>query len=129
MLQDGKKPGQSRPQTGSNCHFGCILTLQRSPFLPHIVLSAGGYDWALYQDHFLEAPLMRSPYAPVQYTCAAWSPTRPGDRSYANIIIYYIRPSEHCMPECSSCRRAAHVHFVGKQLRSTCLCKDHVQGA
>ena len=22
---------------------------------------------------------MRSPYAPVQYTCAAWSPTRPGD--------------------------------------------------
>lgn len=79
VLQDGKKPGQSRPQTGSNCHFGCILTLQRSPFLPHIVLSAGGYDWALYQDHFLEAPLMRSPYAPVQYTCASWSPTRPGD--------------------------------------------------
>ena len=80
MLQQGRKPGQSWPQTGSNCHFGCILALQRSPFLPQIILSAGGFDWALYQDHFLEAPLMRSPYAPVQYTCAAWSPTRPGER-------------------------------------------------
>ena len=78
-LQEGMKPGQSRPQAGSNCHFGCILALERIPFLPHVVLSAGGYDWALYQDHFLEAPLMRGPYAPVQYTCAAWSPTRPGD--------------------------------------------------
>lgn len=78
MMQEGTKGGQNRPQQGHRCHYGCIVALQRSPFLPNVIMSAGGYDWALYTDDFLPAALMRSPSAPVQYTCAAWSTTRPG---------------------------------------------------
>ena len=65
-------------QRGGSCQFGPVVALEISPFFPNVILTAGGWDWSLWKEDFLEAPLMRSPFAPVQYTCAAWSPTRPG---------------------------------------------------
>ena len=61
-------------------HAGSIVALQRSPFATNVILSAGGWDWALWDAGALEAPLVRSPAAPAAYLCAAWSPTRPGAR-------------------------------------------------
>ena len=77
-LQDGASAGQSKAQLGGSCQFGPIVALEISPFFPDVILTAGGWDWSLWKGDFLKAPLMRSPFAPVQYTCAAWSPTRPG---------------------------------------------------
>lgn len=74
---DGNTPAAATQQPAL-AHCSSIVALQRSPFLDALVLSAGGWDWALWLADDLAAPLMRSPAAPVIYTAAAWSPTRPG---------------------------------------------------
>ena len=74
---EGDKPAAALQQPAP-AHCSSIVALQRSPFLDALVLSAGGWDWALWLADDLAAPLLRSPVAPVIYTAAAWSPTRPG---------------------------------------------------
>lgn len=59
-------------------HSSGVAALVGSPFFDNLVLSVGGWDWALWQADRLEAPLIRSATAPCAYTCVAWSPTRPG---------------------------------------------------
>lgn len=83
LVQDSTSPGLGKAQRGSKCHYGCIVALQRSSFLPNLILSAGGWDWALWRDDFLAAPLQRGPAAPAEYSCATWSTTRPGIHLYS----------------------------------------------
>lgn len=60
-------------------HCGGVASLSQSPFVEGLLLSAGGWDWAIWHDDRLQAPLMRSRAAPVPYTCTTWSPTRPSE--------------------------------------------------
>ena len=74
-------------------HSSGVTALAVSPFIDNLILSVGGWDWALWQADGLKAPLMRCASAPCAYTCIAWSPTRPGVTFlfiYNQIFIFIV---------------------------------------
>ncbi|CAL8465448.1 g4984 [Coccomyxa elongata] len=76
---DALEAEKEAPASASQqAHSSGVVALAVSPFFDDLVVSAGGWDWALWQVDHLEAPLMRSAAAPCAYTCVAWSTTRPG---------------------------------------------------
>lgn len=81
---DGTEPEKAAAAAAASgasqqAHSSGVVALAVSPFHDDLVVSVGGWDWALWQADHLEAPLMRSATAPCTYTCVAWSTTRPGN--------------------------------------------------
>eukprot|EP01116_Phalansterium_solitarium_P006606 TRINITY_DN1892_c0_g3_i2.p1 TRINITY_DN1892_c0_g3~~TRINITY_DN1892_c0_g3_i2.p1 ORF type:complete len:826 (+),score=283.39 TRINITY_DN1892_c0_g3_i2:183-2660(+) len=56
-------------------HFGAIVSLQPSPFMPEVLVSAGEWSIHIWRDGISRA-LVSSPAASSQVTCVRWSPTR-----------------------------------------------------
>lgn len=59
-------------------HAGPVTDLQRSPFFPEILLSVGGWSFAIWHEDVLTGPLVESVPAAHSLICGLWSPTRPG---------------------------------------------------
>lgn len=58
-------------------HFRPCLALERSPFFPEVILSLGDWSFNLWYDG-VKSPIFTSPTGSAYFTCAKWSPTRPG---------------------------------------------------
>lgn len=83
---DAPEAEKEAPATASQqAHSSSVVALAVSPFFDDLVVSAGSWDWALWQVDHLEAPLMRSAAAPCTYSCVAWSTTRPGVGSVVTV--------------------------------------------
>jgi len=63
---------------GKDSHRGCVA-LCRSPFFPFLVLSVSPNSFNIWMED-QNTPLISSPLVAAlqHFTCAAWSPTRPG---------------------------------------------------
>eukprot|EP00884_Botryococcus_braunii_P002030 jgi/Botrbrau1/11828/Bobra.0224s0024.1 len=59
-------------------HAGSLTVVQHSPFFEDVILTVGGYTFALWREGCERAPLMQSRYATCLYTTGCWSPARPG---------------------------------------------------
>lgn len=57
-------------------HDGPVVSIQRAPFIPELLLSVGGHVLALWSVARPVAPVLVR-RAPVRLTVAAWSPVRP----------------------------------------------------
>ncbi|XP_059922837.1 dynein axonemal intermediate chain 3 isoform X1 [Gadus macrocephalus] len=66
-----------KPLTYVIAHDGLINTVQRSPFFKDIILTVGGWTFALWKDGVMEGALMQSPCSETKYTVGYWSLTRP----------------------------------------------------
>nr|VZI34461.1 unnamed protein product [Spirometra erinaceieuropaei] len=58
-------------------HDGPISYLNRSPFLPEVLLCVGGWTWSLWKEGVNTGPLISSCACSKAYTGGCWSPTRP----------------------------------------------------
>ena len=74
-------PGEVVLPQAAQAHTGCVVALQRSPFIPGLVLSVDAWMWALWEETHLHTPLLTSRSPPAPYHVAAFSPTRPGVQS------------------------------------------------
>ena len=80
-LQDGGKLGIQKIQhTMRSAHGGSVIALQRSPFLPNLLLSGGGVSACVWEEGAKDVPILahRMPAACTEVTAAVWSVTRPG---------------------------------------------------
>ncbi|KAI9350807.1 WD40-repeat-containing domain protein [Obelidium mucronatum] len=68
----------SRVEHTYSMHFGPMSDLQRSPFFPDILLSAGGWSFHIWKEKINSGPLLSSPVSPSYIISGRWSPTRPG---------------------------------------------------
>merc|ERR1719401_760359 len=75
-VEEDRKPEFCKRMFSVSKTFRPMLSLERSPFFPDILL--GVTDWAFFlwkdgvKDH-----LFQSSYTPQYFTCGVWSPTRP----------------------------------------------------
>lgn len=76
-LESGKVTA-SRPSFVSTIHAGPVCTVQRSPFFRDIILTVGGWTFAIWKETNLVAPLLHSASHPKRLTAGYWSPSRPG---------------------------------------------------
>jgi len=67
-----------RPEVILEAHDGPINTLERSPFFKDIILTAGGWTFAIWKENNIKGPLLLSNSHSVKLTSGFWSPSRPG---------------------------------------------------
>ncbi|XP_028667360.1 dynein axonemal intermediate chain 3 [Erpetoichthys calabaricus] len=75
---DTGKLSSSKP---SNCfviHDGLLNTVQRSPFFKDIVLTVGGWTFAIWKEDIMSGPLLQSCCSQKRCTVGHWSISRPG---------------------------------------------------
>ncbi|XP_040533261.1 dynein axonemal intermediate chain 3 isoform X1 [Gallus gallus] len=59
-------------------HKEAVNTVQRSPFFKDIILSVGGWNFAIWKENVTNGPILQSNCAAQRYTAGHWSLTRPG---------------------------------------------------
>ncbi|XP_042318126.1 dynein axonemal intermediate chain 3 isoform X2 [Sceloporus undulatus] len=101
MERDGDS-GRLLSQKPSNVHIihdGLVHTVQRSPFFKDIILTVGGWNFAIWKEGVTNGPLLGSSCAAKRYTVGHWSLSRPGvffiGREDGNIDIWDILEKTH----------------------------------
>ncbi|XP_031455865.1 WD repeat-containing protein 63 [Phasianus colchicus] len=59
-------------------HKEAVNTVQRSPFFKDIILSVGGWNFAIWKEGVTNGPILQSNCTVQRYTAGHWSLTRPG---------------------------------------------------
>ncbi|XP_065597164.1 dynein axonemal intermediate chain 3 [Cyrtonyx montezumae] len=59
-------------------HKEAVNTVQRSPFFKDIILSVGGWNFAIWKEGVTNGPILQSNCTAQRYTAGHWSLTRPG---------------------------------------------------
>ncbi|KAL8583506.1 hypothetical protein ACOMHN_056316 [Nucella lapillus] len=75
--QDTGKLQTPKPTYYHTLHDGPVTSLQRSPFLKEVVLSIGGWTWAIWKEGVSSGPILHAAAAQVRLSTGFWSPTRP----------------------------------------------------
>jgi len=83
LVKDGDsgKMVAPRPLWIGNHHSGPIASLARSPFFDDVVLSVGGWSFAIWKEGEKDVgdqPLLAVHTNDKKYTAGVWSPSRPG---------------------------------------------------
>uniref|UniRef100_H2Y8V0 WD repeat domain 63 n=1 Tax=Ciona savignyi TaxID=51511 RepID=H2Y8V0_CIOSA len=79
-LEKDNETGKSnvpKPSWAVAPHDGPINTLQRNPFFKDILLTAGGWTFALWKEGVTTGAILQSSCATKLYTAGHWSTTRP----------------------------------------------------
>jgi len=63
-------------------HDGPVEIMTKSPFLPHLLLSMGGYSFAVWNEGIMNKPVILHFVDREQLTCVAWSIEQP------NIVFF-----------------------------------------
>ncbi|CAL8256747.1 unnamed protein product [Merluccius merluccius] len=92
-------PSGSKPSHYFIAHDGLVNTVQRSPFFKDIILTVGGWTFAIWKDGVMEGALMRSPCSEKRYTAGCWSQTRPAvlfiGREDGNMEVWDLLEKSH----------------------------------
>jgi len=88
-----------RPEIIFNAHEGPISVLQRSPFYKDIILSVGGWTFAIWKEGESSGPLLQSSSHGSRLTSGRWSPSRPGvffiTRCDGNVDVWDLLDKSH----------------------------------
>ncbi|XP_063155938.1 dynein axonemal intermediate chain 3 [Candoia aspera] len=88
-----------KPTNIHSIHDGLVHTVQRSPFFKDIILTVGGWNFALWKEGVTYGPLLKSSCAAKRYTTGHWSLSRPGvffiGREDGNIDIWDLLEKTH----------------------------------
>ncbi|KAH9523462.1 WD repeat-containing protein 63 [Bulinus truncatus] len=76
--QDSGKIQTPKPAYYHCLHDGPIVSMQRSPFFKEVLLSVGGWTFALWKEGVTGGPILCPAASNVRLSCGMWSPTRPG---------------------------------------------------
>uniref|UniRef100_A0A3B3ZN58 Uncharacterized protein n=1 Tax=Periophthalmus magnuspinnatus TaxID=409849 RepID=A0A3B3ZN58_9GOBI len=72
---DSGQPQSAKPVHCLNVHHWLVNTVQRSPFFRDIILSTGGWNFAIWKEG--DTPIFQSAYSEQLYTVGCWSLSRP----------------------------------------------------
>ncbi|KAM9385770.1 LOW QUALITY PROTEIN: dynein axonemal intermediate chain 3 [Pholidichthys leucotaenia] len=67
----------ARPLFCFSIHHWFGNTIQRSPYFKDIVLTMGGWNFAIFNEDVMEGPIVMSPRSEQEYTVGCWSLSRP----------------------------------------------------
>nr|XP_034977621.1 WD repeat-containing protein 63 isoform X2 [Zootoca vivipara] len=94
----GRLLGQ-KPSNTYIIHDGIVHTVQRSPFFKDILLTVGGWNFAIWKEGVTSGPLLVSSCTAKRYTVGQWSLSRPGvffiGREDGNIDIWDLLEKTH----------------------------------
>uniref|UniRef100_A0A8D2JD23 WD repeat domain 63 n=1 Tax=Varanus komodoensis TaxID=61221 RepID=A0A8D2JD23_VARKO len=94
VINTGQKPFNIH-----SIHDGLVHTVQRSPFFKDIILTVGGWNFAIWKEGLMSGPLLESSCAAKRYTVGHWSLSRPGvffiGREDGNIDIWDLLEKTH----------------------------------
>ncbi|XP_016526274.1 dynein axonemal intermediate chain 3 isoform X1 [Poecilia formosa] len=74
---DSGRPHSSKPFACFNTHHWLVNTVQRSPFFKDILLTTGGWNFAIWKEGVMDGPLVASQYFEQECTVGCWSLSRP----------------------------------------------------
>ncbi|XP_041063784.1 dynein intermediate chain 3, axonemal [Carcharodon carcharias] len=96
---DTGKMTTPKPTHCYTVHDGPVNTVQRSPFFTDIILTVGGWTFAIWKEGFTLGPLLHSACATKRCQTGHWSLTRPGviiiGREDGNIDIWDLLEKTH----------------------------------
>ncbi|XP_074732522.1 dynein axonemal intermediate chain 3 [Strix uralensis] len=96
---DSAKPVSQKHAEEYITHTETINALQRSPFFKDIILSIGGWNFAIWKEGVTYGPILQSSCSAGRYTAGHWSLTRPGvffiGRDDGNIDIWDLLKKSH----------------------------------
>ncbi|XP_067892433.1 dynein axonemal intermediate chain 3 isoform X2 [Heterodontus francisci] len=96
---DTGKMTTPRPTHCYSAHDGPVNTVRRSPFFRDIVLTVGGWTFAIWKEGVTLGPLLHSACASKRYTTGYWSLSRPGvfiiGKEDGNIDIWDLLEKTH----------------------------------
>nr|XP_020458559.1 WD repeat-containing protein 63 isoform X1 [Monopterus albus] len=67
----------AKPLHCVNIHHWVVNTIQRSPFFKDVILTTGGWNFAIWKEGVMDGPIMVSPSSELLCTVGCWSLTRP----------------------------------------------------
>ncbi|KAL5486545.1 hypothetical protein EMCRGX_G019042 [Ephydatia muelleri] len=67
-----------KPEFYSRAHCGAVCCVERSPFFRDIILSVGGWNFAIWKEGVYSNALVKSYNFSIVLTAGTWSTTRPG---------------------------------------------------
>ncbi|XP_069497800.1 dynein axonemal intermediate chain 3 [Ambystoma mexicanum] len=94
----GRMIGQ-KPTFCFKIHDGLVNTVQRSPFFKDIILTVGGWNFAIWQEGVITGPILRSCSSQKRYTSGHWSLSRAGvffiGKEDGNVDIWDLLEKTH----------------------------------
>uniref|UniRef100_A0A8D0HL51 Dynein axonemal intermediate chain 3 n=1 Tax=Sphenodon punctatus TaxID=8508 RepID=A0A8D0HL51_SPHPU len=88
-----------KPSNKYTIHDGLVHTVQRSPFFRDIILTVGGWNFAIWKEGVTSGPLLQSCCSAKRYTIGHWSLSRAGvffiGREDGNIDIWDLLEKTH----------------------------------
>ncbi|KAL2089545.1 hypothetical protein ACEWY4_014233 [Coilia grayii] len=80
-------------------HDGTVNTVCRSPFFEDIILTVGGWRFAIWKEGVMNGPIFLSQYSQTRCTTGCWSGSRPGvffiGKEDGNIEVWDILEKTH----------------------------------
>ncbi|KAI3368543.1 hypothetical protein L3Q82_025551 [Scortum barcoo] len=67
----------AKPLYCFNSHYWLVHTIQRSPFFKDIILTTGGWNFAIWKEGVMDGPIIQSPNSEAVCTAGCWSLSRP----------------------------------------------------
>ncbi|XP_041790507.1 dynein intermediate chain 3, axonemal [Chelmon rostratus] len=67
----------AKPLHCFSTHHWLVNTVQRSPFFRDIILTTGGWTFAIWKEGVMDGPIMLSPNSELVCTAGCWSLSRP----------------------------------------------------
>ncbi|XP_047443492.1 dynein axonemal intermediate chain 3 [Mugil cephalus] len=67
----------AKPLLCFNPHHWLVTTIKRSPFFKDIILTTGGWNFAIWKEGIMDGPIFVSPSSETECTVGCWSPSRP----------------------------------------------------
>ncbi|XP_043942813.1 dynein axonemal intermediate chain 3-like [Protopterus annectens] len=96
---DSGKLISSKPSYRFAVHDGILHTVQRSPFFKDIILTVGGWTFAIWKEGVTTGPILQSACSPKMYTAAQWSLSRAGifflGKEDGNIDVWDLLEKTH----------------------------------
>ncbi|XP_071342532.1 dynein axonemal intermediate chain 3 isoform X2 [Trachinotus anak] len=113
---DSGRLHSAKPLHCFNIHHWLVNTVQRSPFFKDIILTTGGWCFAIWKEGVMDGPIILSPSSEQVCTVGCWSLSRPA--------VFFIGKDDGSIDVWNLLEKSsepAHVHAHITNAKITCI--------
>uniref|UniRef100_A0A3B4UMA1 Dynein axonemal intermediate chain 3 n=2 Tax=Seriola dumerili TaxID=41447 RepID=A0A3B4UMA1_SERDU len=113
---DAGRLNSAKPLHCFNVHHWLVNTVQRSPFFKDIILTTGGWHFAIWKEGVMDGPIIMSPSSEQECTVGCWSLSRPA--------VFFIGKDDGSIDVWNLVEKSsepAHVHAHVTNARISCI--------
>ncbi|XP_029905060.1 dynein axonemal intermediate chain 3 [Myripristis murdjan] len=96
---DSGRLHSAKPLHCFNVHDWWVNTVQRSPFFKDVILTVGGWNFAIWKEGVMDGTIFQSPPSTQVCTAGCWSPSRPAvffiGKANGNIEVWDLLEKTH----------------------------------